>query len=79
LVKKKDRLNSTHVVAYLERLVETADRLKDPLGEIEGIFKKIEAWKDSYGDLEKQEDMIRERFNNSAKKIEIHNVKTLHE
>jgi hypothetical protein len=47
-------------------LVKTADKLKDPLNDIETIFKKIEAWKDSYGNLDQQEKMIAQKFDNSV-------------
>jgi hypothetical protein len=41
LVKKKDRLKSAQVIQYFEAMIECADRLKDPLDEIEAIFGKI--------------------------------------
>jgi len=79
LVKKKDRLKAQQVLDYLTMLVTTADRLKDPLDDIQEIFKKIEAWKDSYGNLDQQEKMIARVFSNKDSQIQIHNVKTLHD
>ena len=66
LVKKKDRLRADEVIEYFKMLVKTADKLKDPLNDIETIFKKIEAWKDSYGNLDQQEKMIAQKFDNSV-------------
>jgi len=65
-VKKKDRLRADEVIEYFKMLVKTADKLKDPLNDIETIFKKIEAWKDSYGNLDQQEKMIAQKFDNSV-------------
>ena len=65
-MKKKDRLRADEVIEYFKMLVKTADKLKDPLNDIETIFKKIEAWKDSYGNLDQQEKMIAQKFDNSV-------------
>ena len=52
LVKKKDKLKAADVIGYLTQFVECANRLKDPLDDIEKIFGKIQDWKKSYGDLD---------------------------
>jgi len=78
LVAKKDRLNSQHVVAYLKLLLDTHQRVQDPLDDIETIFNKILVWKRSFGDLDKQEKAVRAKLANSGKnKVQLHNVKTL--
>jgi hypothetical protein len=58
LVKKKDRLTCEQVVGYLQDFLATQARLQDPLDDIESIFNKIQDWKKSFGDLDKQEKMI---------------------
>lgn len=58
LVKKKDRLKAAHVIDYLEQLVECAQRVADPLDDIERIFTKIQKWKQSFGDLDQQEKAV---------------------
>lgn len=52
LVKKKDRLTAEEVIAYLHDLLECKVRVADPLDDIEKIFDKICAWKESKGDLD---------------------------
>jgi len=52
LIKKKDRLTCDEVIAYLHDLLECKVRVQDPLDDIEKIFDKICAWKESKGDLD---------------------------
>jgi len=65
LVKKKDRLKAPQTIAYLQEFLDCCERLKDPTDDVVKIFEKIEAWKKSYGDLDQQEKMIREKLSNS--------------
>jgi len=52
LIKKKDRLTAEEVIAYLHDLLGVKQRVADPLDDIEKIFDKICAWKESKGDLD---------------------------
>jgi hypothetical protein len=51
-VKKKDRLKPDKTIEYLKEFLECAERLKDPLDDVEKIFDKIQAWKKSAGNLD---------------------------
>jgi len=65
LVKKKDRLKAPQAIAYLQEFLDCCERLEDPTDDVVKIFEKIEAWKKSYGDLDQQEKMIRDKLSNS--------------
>lgn len=67
LVAKKDRLNSTHVIAYLKLLLDAHRRVQDPLDDIQRIFNKILAWKKQFGNLDEQEKAVQSALRNSGK------------
>ena len=52
MVHKHDRLKSQHTIAYMKLLLDTYDRIGEPLDEIETIFDKILKWKKSFGNLD---------------------------
>jgi hypothetical protein len=57
-------LKAAQSIAYLEEFLECADRLKDPTDDVVQIFNKIEEWKKSFGNLDEQEKMMREKLSN---------------
>jgi len=78
LVNQKDRLSSQEIIAYLKQLVQYADKIKDPVDDIQRIFNKILKWKQQFGDLDMQEKGVSRALRNSKKTaVKIHNVKTL--
>jgi len=58
MVHKHDRLKSQHSIAYMKLLLDTYDRIGEPLDEIEVIFDKILKWKKSFGNLDQQEKAV---------------------
>ena len=78
LVHKKDRLTYLEVVAYLIDLKEADVRVTDPLKNIEEIFDKIQAWKETFGDQEKQAAAVTHALKQDpADRLDVHNVRTL--
>lgn len=75
LVRPEDKLTSKQVIAFLNGLIQTKDKVDDPLDDIETIFKKIQTWKETMGDLEEQETGVAEALKTPG--VAIHNVKTL--
>jgi len=80
-VHPKDRMNSTEVIDWLNKLIEVDNKLNtdDHVETFETICMKIQKWKDreSRGSSEKAEDLL----TNALKAIEpvnIHNVKTIY-
>ena len=77
LVKKKDRYTHQDIISELNHVIQTANEVKDAEKEIRAIFEKIRKWKDSFGDLEQQETLIKNKFSNKDAKLSVHNVRTL--
>ena len=50
-------------------------KIGDPLDDIEVIFNKIQAWKQSFGNLDEQEKEMVKKL--KCKDLKVHNVKTL--
>ena len=77
LVRKRDRIKSAELIEYLELFLQTCANLKDFRKVVGEITDKIMNWKKSYGDLDQQEKMIREKFSNAQDKVVVHNIKTI--
>lgn len=75
LVRPEDKLTSKQVIAFLNGLIQTKNKVADPLDDIETIFNKIQKWKEAMGDLEEQETGVAEALKTPG--VSIHNVKTL--
>ena len=75
LVNPQDKLTPDEVVGYLNSLLAAANKIGDPLDDIEVIFNKIQAWKQTFGNLDEQEKEMVKKL--KCKDLKIHNVKTL--
>ena len=75
LVNPKDKLTPDQIVDSLNSLVIASKKIGDPLDDIEVIFNKIQAWKQSFGNLDEQEKEMVKKL--KCKDLKVHNVKTL--
>ena len=78
LVRKRDRVKPDELVEFLQSMLQTANRVKNIQKIVGQITEKILKWKQSYGDLDVQEKMVRDRLSNSEDQVIIHNIKTIY-
>jgi hypothetical protein len=76
LVRKKDRVKPAELIEYLDILLKTAKQVGDIKKAVGSITEKVLAWKQSHGDLDQQEKMIRAVFSNAEAQVVVHNIKT---
>ena len=64
----------------MQNLLARKDSVGNPQDDIEGIFNKIQKWKEGFGNLDDQEKAVAKKMKPApGKKVDIHNIKTLTE
>lgn len=75
-MKKEHKVSHKELEKHLYGFLEFAKRTPNIRAEIDKICDKITAWKKQFGDLDKQEKMVRHRIIENVDKVKIHNIKT---
>jgi len=77
LIQPEDKLSPQQVYEYLKSVKGIAEKIKNPLDDIELIFTKIEKWRQSFGNSEEQEKAIAQALKPPPEReIHMHNLKT---
>ena len=64
LIRPNDKATPDQVIECFRELARCKDRVKDPLDDIETIFRKIQQWKEQFGDLDQQEKAVSMKLRN---------------
>ena len=68
-------MTSNELIDFLNKIIEAETRIGEPQDDIGVIFDKIQLWKESFGDLDKQEKAVSKSL--KSKGLKIHNAKSL--